>query len=187
MSVVMYPSLEELPFISMAAGLAVARAVHKETGLNPKIKWPNDVLLGGRKVCGLLVENALEGVSVRYAIVGIGLNVTLDTDKFPEIASLATSLNRETGQEIDISSLLRNILHELDVIYLELKEGRSPVAEWTAFLETLGRWVEVKWGEEVITGYVEGVDGLGHLLVRQDDSSLVKLSAGEVTFQVDQQ
>lgn len=184
MSVVIYPSMAELPFVSMIAGLAVARAIQKETGLNTKIKWPNDVLLGGRKVCGLLVENALEGGVVRYAIVGIGINVTLDPEKFPEIASIATSLNKETGHEVDRSSLLRQTMHELDSIYLELKDGRSPVAEWSTYLETLGRQVEVKWGDEIVRGYAEEVDDLGHLLVRQNDGSLVKLSAGEVTFQI---
>ncbi len=187
LSVVLYPSMAEMPFLSMMAGLAVARTVQRETGLQPSIKWPNDVLLGGRKVCGLLVEDALEGDVVRYALVGIGLNVALAPEKYPEIAEIATSLNREKGTEVDVSSVLRTLLHELDAIYVEMKEGRTPVLEWRGFLETLGRRVEVMWGDEVVTGYAEGVDEMGHLLLRRDDGSLAELSAGEVTFQMNRE
>ena len=92
LSVVLRPSLEALPYVSVLAALAVVRAVEKETNLDPVIKWPNDVLVRGRKLCGLLVENSLQGRKVRHAIVGIGLNVDLDPRENPEIADTATSL-----------------------------------------------------------------------------------------------
>ena len=99
LSVVLRPELEALPYVSVLAALAVARAVEKETNLDPVIKWPNDVLVRGRKLCGLLVENSLQGRKVRHSIVGIGLNVDLDPRETPEIADTATSLRIETGQD----------------------------------------------------------------------------------------
>lgn len=183
LSVVFYPRLQALSYISIISALAVVRTIERETDLNPVIKWPNDVMVKGKKVCGLLVENALEGDSVSHAIVGIGLNVALDPGPIPEIAAIATSLDMETGRKVNVGRLLRRLLHELDGLYVALGEGQSPVEEWRGYLETLGRRVEVRWGEDVVTGHAEGVDEMGHLLLRRDDGTLVTLPAGEVTFQ----
>ncbi len=182
LSVVLRPELEALPYVSVLAALAVARAVEKETNLDPVIKWPNDVLVRGRKLCGLLVENSLQGRKVRHSIVGIGLNVDLDPRETPEIADTATSLRIETGQATDVSALLLRLLHELDDIYVALRSGQSPIPEWSRYLETLGKRVQVQWGAELVTGTAEGVDDHGHLLLRRDNGVLLTLSAGEVTL-----
>ena len=182
LSLVLYPALEALPFVSIIAGLAVAKTIEKETDLDPAIKWPNDVLVRGKKLCGLLVENTLEGDVVSRSVVGIGINVTLDTGLIPEIADTATSLLLETGQETDTSRLLLTLLHELDDLYVALGKGQSPVEEWSRYLDTLGKRVQVQWGSETITGKAEGVDSMGHLLLRRDDGSLDVLPSGEVTL-----
>ena len=126
LSVVLRPTLEALPFVSVLSGLAVARAIEMETTLDPVIKWPNDVLVRGRKICGLLVENSLQGRNVRHSIVGIGLNVELDPGDSPEIAQTATSLRLETGRATDLSALLLRLLHELDELYVALRNGQLP-------------------------------------------------------------
>ena len=182
LSVVLYPALEALSYISIIAGLAVARTIEKETNLDPTIKWPNDVMVGGKKLCGLLVENTLEGNIVSHSVVGIGINVTLDPGQIPEIADIATSLLLETGREPDTSKLLLRLLHELDELYVDLGKGQSPVEEWSRYLDTLGKRVQVQWGAETIAGLAEGVDHMGHLLLRQDDGSMDVLPAGEVTL-----
>ena len=182
LSVVFYPSHEGLPYLSIISSLAVARAIESETGLRPSIKWPNDVLIRGKKVCGLLVENALEGQAVRYAIVGIGLNISLDPSSLTGIADVATSLNVETGREVDAAQVLRRLLHELDELYVALGEGHSSLEEWRQYLETLGKRVEVRWKDEVVVGYAQGVDAMGHLVLRGDDGTLLTLPAGEVTL-----
>ena len=181
-SVVLRPSLESLPFISILAGLAVVRTIEQETNLDPVIKWPNDVLVGGRKICGLLVENSLQGNQVRHAIVGIGLNVNLDPSSDPEIAETATSLRIETGRDIEMSSLLLRLLHELDELYVDLRNGQSPVPKWSRYLDTLGQRIQIQWGSELVTGIAEGVDDHGHLLLRRDNGALLTLNAGEVTL-----
>lgn len=186
LSVVLRPSLEALPFVSVLAALAVTRTIETETTLDPVIKWPNDVLVRGRKICGLLVENSLQGRNVRHAIVGIGLNVELDPDETPEIAQTATSLRLETGRPTDLSALLLRLLHELDELYVALRNGRSPVPKWSSYLETIGKRVQVQWGEDVVTGTAEDVDDMGHLLLRRDNGALLTLNAGEVTLNTPQ-
>jgi BirA family biotin operon repressor/biotin-[acetyl-CoA-carboxylase] ligase len=181
-SIVFYPSLATLPFLSIVASLATARAIEEETALRPSIKWPNDILLRGKKVCGLLVENAIEGQKVSHAVVGVGLNVALDTSSYPEIRDIATSLNAETGKEVSHSSVLRRLLYVMDRMYISIREGWSPVGEWKGYLETLGQRVEVRWRQEAVTGVAEDVDDMGHLMVRRDDGTLARLTAGEVTF-----
>ncbi len=182
LSVVLRPTLEALPFVSVLAALAVIRTIETETTLDPAIKWPNDVLIRGRKICGLLVENSLQGRNVRHSIVGIGLNVELDPGDSPDIAQTATSLRLETGRSTDVSALLLRLLHELDELYVALRNGQSPVPKWSSYLETIGKRVQVQWGEDVVTGTAEGVDDMGHLLLRRDNGALLTLNAGEVTL-----
>ena len=182
LSVVLRPTLKTLPFVSILAALAVAKTIEKETTLDPVIKWPNDVLVRGRKICGLLVENSLLGSQVRHSVVGIGLNVNLDPRETPDIAKIATSLRLETGREMDMSALLLRLLHELDDLYVALRNGQSPVPQWRRYLETIGKRVQVQWGRSLVTGRAEGVDHLGHLLLRRDNGALLTLNAGEVTL-----
>ena len=126
-----------MPLLSPLAGVAVARAVRQVASLYPTIKWPNDVMIDGRKVAGILAESALSGSQIRHAVVGIGVNVALDVSADPEIAATATSLNHASGSEIDRAELLRRILQHMDALYLDLRRGRSPIAEWRRWLDTL--------------------------------------------------
>ena len=199
LSIVLRPSPQALQYLSIISGVAVVRAIRKTTGLRPTIKWPNDVKIDGKKVCGILVESALQDNRVQYAIVGIGINVAFDPSSVSELAGIATSLNLETGTEVDREVLLRHLLQELDGLYLPLQQAQAGYRpadlgqsfggdsldrakrEWRAVLETLSRRVEVRWHEEVYTGYAEDVDEVGNLLLRLEDGTLVALPAGEVT------
>ena len=126
MSVALRPSEWGLQYVSIMAGLAVARAVRKSTGLQPTLKWPNDIRLGGKKVCGVLVESSAARGVVDWAVVGIGLNVALKTSDFPEIADIATSVNESLDAEADRAELLGNLLNELDRLYLPLRRETEP-------------------------------------------------------------
>ncbi len=181
-SVLFRPSLEALPFISIIGGVAAARAVRKVTGLDPKIKWPNDLLIEGRKVAGILAESAIAGDTVWYAVLGVGMNVSLDTDQTEEISAFATSVNAAAGEEVPREDLLRQFLMDLDALYLALGQGNSPIEEWQGMLSTTGQRLDATWGEESYTGVAEGTDALGNLLLRQDDGSLLTLTAGDVTL-----
>ena len=199
LSVVLQPSLQGLPYISVISGVAVARAMRKSLGLTPTIKWPNDVRIRGKKLCGILVESSIQDSAVQYAIVGIGINVSLDPSVTPGLGEIATSLNIEAGRPVDREEILRHILQELDKLYLPLRRslkqdqrvdsGSLPdqqatqevLAEWRGLLETLGQRVEVRWGDEVYTGLAEDVDAMGNLLLRTSEGTLLTLPAGEVT------
>ena len=181
-SVLFRPTLEALPFISIIGGVAAARAVRKVTGLEPQIKWPNDLLIQGRKVAGILAESAIAGDSVWYAVLGVGMNVSLNTDQTEEIASFATSVNAAAGKVVPREDLLRQFLMDLDALYLALGQDQSPIEEWQGLLSTTGQRLEATWGNESFIGVAEGTDPMGNLLLRQDDGSLVTLTAGDVTL-----
>lgn len=181
-SVLFRPKLEALPFISIIGGVAAARAVRKITGLDPKVKWPNDLLIDGRKAAGILAESAIIGDTVWYAVLGMGMNVSLDTGQIEEIFPFATSVNAAAGREVPREDLLRQFLMDLDALYLALRQGNSPIAEWQDLLETTGQRVNATWGNETYTGVAEGTDELGNLLLRQDDGTLLTLTAGDITL-----
>ena len=201
LSIVLRPSPRGLGCLSMLSGVAVVRAIRKTTALKSTIKWPNDIRMRSKKVCGILVESVLEGDLVQHAIVGIGINVAFDPSAVDGLANIATSLNLETGTEIDRATLLKNLLQEMDRLYLPFRTGRkasrsdaSPqrveeaglervLEEWRGLLETLGRRVEIRWQDEVYAGYAEDVDDTGNLKLRLEDGTLVTIPAGEVTSQ----
>src|SRR4030042_1586531 len=95
MSVILKPPLENLPQLVMIASLAVVRAIKNVAGLDTRIKWPNDILINGKKVCGILIENEAKGGRGNFAIIGIGINVNFDPLAFPEITEIGTSLSYE--------------------------------------------------------------------------------------------
>ena len=179
LSVVLYPSIQTLPYLNSLCGVAVVRAIANISGLKPRIKWPNDVLLNEKKVAGLLVESAIAGDVVHHSIIGIGINVALDADEIDEIAGGAISLNHASAGDIPRDELLREILQQLDALYIQLNHGNSPVEEWEELLDTLGQRVRVTWQGEEYVGFADGVDTQGSLLLRQDNGQVCTLAAGD--------
>jgi BirA family biotin operon repressor/biotin-[acetyl-CoA-carboxylase] ligase len=180
-SLILKPALHNLPQLVMIASLAVARAIKKVAGLETRIKWPNDVLIKGKKVCGVLIENEVKGDKVNFAIIGIGINVNFDPLAFPEISNIATSLSHELGAEVSKVELASALLSELEQLYLEAQAGAPVHREWQENMETLGRWIQVKTGETVEKGKAETVTRDGSLVLRRADGSLAEIVAGDVT------
>ncbi len=185
-SVLFRPEPEALPLLSPLAGVAVVRSIRQVAGLYPSIKWPNDVMIDGRKVAGILAESALSGPQVQHAIVGIGVNVALDVSSDPEIAATATSLNHAAKADIDRAELLRRILQHMDALYLDIRRGRSPIPEWRRWLDTLGQRVTVTHHGSSDTGLAEDIDDHGNLLLRTDAGELLTLTAGDITLRAAQ-
>ncbi|MSQ12056.1 MAG: biotin--[acetyl-CoA-carboxylase] ligase [Dehalococcoidia bacterium] len=182
-SVIFRPRLTQLPLLNMAATLAIAHAASTLAGLHPAVKWPNDVRVDGKKLCGILLEDVIEAGELKHAVVGIGLNVNMDASRYPEIASIATSLAMATGRRFSRLTVLRAVLQELDRLYVGMQRGMSPFADWRASLETLGKRVQVRWQETMEEGVATDVDAEGNLFLTRDDGTFVKLVAGEVTLQ----
>ena len=184
MTVLLRPEKAQLPFMNMAAALAVYETVRGVTGIRPAVKWPNDVRIGGRKLSGILVETEFDGPRLDHALVGIGVNVNLDVSQHPEIAETATSLRSAAGREFDRSDVLHSVLSNLDRWYSRVRAGRPLTDDWAATLETLGRQVELRWRDQALEGLAESVDDDGNLTLLRADGARVTVLAGEVTSQV---
>lgn len=162
-SVLLRPRLrpQEITALTVASGTALRRALAQHTEARLEIKWPNDVLLNGRKVAGILTELSAELDCVKHVILGIGVDVNQNPSEFPpELRKRATSLKAETGGPIARAQLAVTILRELDQDYDRLSAGRfAQVAdEWEAHCTTIGREVTICTGDRKIRGRAESLD-----------------------------
>lgn len=171
--------------LTVASATALRRAIHNYCGLNAEIKWPNDLLLGGRKVAGILTELYAELDQVKFVILGMGVDVNLEAAEFPiELRPVATSLKLELGRTVARAELAVAILRELDSDYARLSSGRfAQVAdEWEKHCSTLGHIVRIQLGDRKIQGRAEALDDDGALLVRTDYGRLERVIGGDVTL-----
>lgn len=182
LSILLRPEPSHLRAIAMAAPLAVCYAVEATTPLRAAIKWPNDVLVNGRKLAGLLIETEFSGEAVAFSIVGIGVNVNMETSRIAEIRETATSLREELGHPVSREAVLIALLDHFDRLYTALREGRSSYEAWKARLITLGQEVRVRIGDRVEEGLAEDVQDDGALVLRRADGSRLTIEAGEVTL-----
>jgi len=171
--------------LTMLCALAAADAVRQVTGLEPQLKWPNDLVVDGKKLAGVLTELGFEegaGDSTRlaWAVVGVGLNVNVDFAGWPELSGAATSLMVLTGRPVARLPILHAYLENVEARYEALRAGHSPHAEWQARLVTLGQAVVVSGPGSVYRGVAEGVDEAGALLVRRAGGERVRILAGDV-------
>ncbi len=182
LSVVLYPDISQLPYLIMLASLAVARGIEAATGLETQLKWPNDVLIRGKKVCGILIENELKGDRVAWAVIGIGINVNIRMREFTQIADTATSLYDELGRELSRVEIVQRLFVELERLYLSLGDGEDIYREWRDRLITLGGRVQVSSDREVLEGIAEDVSRDGSLVLSLADGSIRHIVAGDVTL-----
>ncbi|MFA7468583.1 MAG: biotin--[acetyl-CoA-carboxylase] ligase [Desulfotomaculaceae bacterium] len=175
----------QTPQVTMVAAVAVAETIREHTGVEADIKWPNDILVHGKKLCGILVELNAEMDRVNFMVVGMGLNVNVPRSEFPpEISNIATSLQAESGRHIPRVPLLRALLKSFEDWYrLWLDEGFAPIlSKWRELCVTLDCPVTVHTIRESYTGHAIDVDQTGALLVKTEDGSIERLLAGEVTL-----
>ena len=185
-SVLLRPKMapSEVACITPLAGLAVCKALRKFTGLDCRIKWPNDVIVGNKKLVGILTEMSAEFDAVEYIVTGIGVNV--DQEDFPEeIAGKATSLYLETGRHFNKNALLACLLNQLEEEFLASNLELSPTAleEYAKLCATLGKNVGFSRGGSPVHGVAVGVDENGELEVMLPDGSICMVNSGEVTAQ----
>jgi len=164
--------------------VAAASAVRAATGVPAGIKWPNDILVNGRKVCGLLTELSAEPDRVRHIVLGIGINVNMDRLALPsEFRERTTTLSAETGGTVDRIALLRELLRQLDRWYRTLQEDAAAVREaWTGLNVTLGAWVAVSGIGGTVEGTARAIDAEGRLVLVLDSGGTVQVAAGDVTI-----
>ena len=172
--------------LTVAAATALRRAIVEQTGLAPEIKWPNDILIKGRKVAGVLTELSAELDHIKHIILGIGVDVNLAASEFPpELRKVATSLKAEAGRHIHRANLATAILRELDRDYERICNHRfAQVAdEWGRHCSTLGRRVTIQIGDRNLQGQAEALDDDGALLLRTQHGRLERVIGGDVSLQ----
>ena len=182
-TLVMRPPLARLRSLAIVAPLATALAVEDIAGgLAPAIKWPNDVILHGRKLSGMMTETELAGQEVRFSLVGIGVNVNFDIEEASEIAGIATSVKRELGHEVSREELLAALLNRFEELYEQWPVGSGVFQAWRSRLETLGREVSISFRGQVYEGTARDVDQDGNLILSLADGSTMTFEAGEVSL-----
>jgi BirA family biotin operon repressor/biotin-[acetyl-CoA-carboxylase] ligase len=164
----------------MAASLGVMEGIRRVCALPASLKWPNDILISGKKAGGILCELGLDGQTLKYVIVGIGLNVNFDPPVVEGIPPDAASIQSLLGRPQPRAALLRAILEQIEPRYGNLLRGESLSGEWARALSTLGQSVRVIIPDEEITGTAETVDESGALVLRLDDGSTREFLAGDV-------
>lgn len=187
LSVILRPQLrpEEATLLTLLAGVACCEAVRGVTGLPVGIKWPNDLMLRGRKMGGILTELKTGSGSIQVAVIGIGINVNAREKDFPpELCDIATSVLIETGMEHDLERLAAEILNRIDAWYSTLLlDGRQPLINaWRGLSVTLGQRVRVVTGNESLVGTAEEIDELGRLILRLESGGTRAVHAGDLAL-----
>jgi BirA family biotin operon repressor/biotin-[acetyl-CoA-carboxylase] ligase len=187
LSVILRPQIppHQASLITLMAAVATARAIERYSGLIPLIKWPNDILLSGRKVAGLLNEIHSEMDRIHFVILGIGVNLNMNEKMFSKgLRDVATSLRREMGQTISRKTFLQSLLEELEKWYtIFLKEGGAPVLKaWRDRARIKGKRVKVTSFGETLSGVAVEVDSDGALILETKDRKRKRIVAGDVVY-----
>jgi biotin-[acetyl-CoA-carboxylase] ligase BirA-like protein len=187
-SIVLRPDQKasEAAKLVFVASLAVAEVLHEKYGLRTETKWPNDVVVNGKKICGLLAEMNTEGENVNYVILGVGVNADFHTDDvFPEsVKTTATSIENELGKKIRLESLLEALLETMERIYDRyVEDGFAPLLErWKTYAEFLVHKIIVTDKNEMLNGLALDVDVDGALILKLEDGRTRRVLVGDIVF-----
>lgn len=187
MSIILRPEIEpkDVTLLTIMSAVACVTALRGVTGLKVTIKWPNDLIVSGKKMGGILTEVKSDPDRIIFAVIGVGINVNMDVDMFPDdIRQIATSVKNETGEMHSRTAIIVEILNELEHWYKILKRtgGKPLLSEWQQLTSTLGRDVRITVGKETFTGIAESIDDEGMLILRLPSGMLKKISAGDLTI-----
>jgi BirA family biotin operon repressor/biotin-[acetyl-CoA-carboxylase] ligase len=189
-SIILRPSisLETAPQMTLLAGVAAANGLARASGLDTRIKWPNDIFLHGKKVAGILSEMEPEGSRVRFVILGIGVNINWQQkDIPPDLWPIATSLRVEGKKEISRALIAAEIFEEMEQEYtLFLKEGFSARLrdEWNRLSWVNHKWVTITLPDKQIYGQALGLDRDGALLLLDEEGRTQRFVVGDVSLRV---
>jgi BirA family transcriptional regulator, biotin operon repressor / biotin---[acetyl-CoA-carboxylase] ligase len=186
-SIILRPKITpaRAPQISILAGVAVAEELESYCPDRIKLKWPNDVLIDGKKVCGILSQMKTIVSEVDFIVLGIGINVNINYNEFPkEICNMATSLAIETGREISSQELIIRLYENLAKWYKQLlRDGFGRIKEkWLSMSPMIGQTVQIMFQEEAVSGKAIGIDEDGSLILLAAGNKEFKVSAGDATI-----
>lgn len=187
-SIILRPRItpSEIPKITLLSAVAAAKAIREAAGLQAMIKWPNDIMINHKKVCGILTEMKAEQDSVDFIVIGIGINVNTPLRHLPKGASSLAEELPHYGKDDKISrvELTRKLIEKIEEDYFLLKkEGFRPIMdEWKRLTDMLGSRVKVSLQNRVFEGLAHNIDPDGALVVRKDAGTLERISSGDVTM-----
>ncbi|WJI10215.1 biotin--[acetyl-CoA-carboxylase] ligase [Methanobacterium sp. CWC-01] len=184
MTIILRPdiALVKAPLLTLVTGVAVAETLQSRCGLDVGIKWPNDILIGEKKVCGILTEVSENKGALDYVVLGIGIDLNVDVEDFPrDLKEGATSLKNELDQEIYGVEVVQRFLENFEAIYEEFEKGQFPaiLAQWRRLSKTIGRQVEVHKKGHMVVGEAVGINRDGALILEEEDGTLIKVISGE--------
>jgi len=187
MSIAFNPGLDtrDATMLTLLTAVACAHAVKNISGLPVSIKWPNDLILSGKKLGGILTEIRADIDKVNLAVIGIGINVNMGREDFTdEIRSIATSIKEESGKDCSRNELVIEVLRQIEHFYsMLINLGKYPLLnEWKILSSTLGKSVKVVMGDETLIGLAEDIDDNGMLILKLESGLRRQISAGDVTL-----
>jgi BirA family biotin operon repressor/biotin-[acetyl-CoA-carboxylase] ligase len=177
-----HPSV--VPLLTYMGVVAAVEALGKNLALEPEIKWPNDLLVKGRKLAGFLNEAKSEMDQIDFVVLGFGINLNMEREDFPaEIRELATSVKLEIGRRVSRVAFTCCLLESIDVWYdIFLTRGASPILErWESIAHIRGKFLEVRSCDRVHQGEAQGLDRDGALILRKETGDFIRVVAGDVT------
>ncbi|MBW8349065.1 biotin--[acetyl-CoA-carboxylase] ligase [Bacillus sp. IITD106] len=187
MSMIVRPKLppEKAPQFTLITAIACARAIEEVTGLEPHIKWPNDILYKGKKLTGILTELQGEADKVNFLIIGIGMNVNQSTDDFPEeVKERATSLEIESGNKVSKTKVVQSILKYFEKYYeLYMEKGFAPLKIlWESYAAGIGQPIIARTLNGEISGIALGITDEGILKVKDQDGNIHHIYSADIEF-----
>ena len=185
MSIILRPQVPpaRIGLITLATGVAIAKTI-RSYGLDARIKWPNDVLIHGDKISGVLTEINATFNEIDWVVVGIGIDSNMKLEDFPEDVRVGTTtLTEELPTEIDENELIAIFLNEFEKVYKLYKDGEieSILKDWRELSDTIGKYVNItQTGGKITQGYVVGINNEGSLILERQDGTLEKIISGEL-------
>jgi len=185
LSVILRPEIDcaQATILTLLAGIAVAHAIRERSQVTAHLKWSNDVLIGEKKVAGILAELATDGQAIKHLILGIGLNVNLEAAMLPpELSKTATSLKIESGRTVSRLEMLEALVNQLERWYtVFLDQGPTPILkECSQLSHTVGRRIQVVCHDKVLEGEAVGLAPNGGLILREPDGTSRTILTGDV-------
>jgi BirA family biotin operon repressor/biotin-[acetyl-CoA-carboxylase] ligase len=188
LSIIFYPLVapSKVFYITLFVSLAVCKSLNALFKIKAGIKWPNDVYVNNRKICGVLTDVSTDQKRIKWVVVGVGLNVNVDPSLDPELRSLATSIKRETGKAQKRLPILKRILEEMDRLYKLFLSGETKQIrdEWLSYSIILGKKVNIFSDGLQETGIAETIDEEGALILLTPDGKRKKIVAGDVSLRI---
>jgi biotin-[acetyl-CoA-carboxylase] ligase BirA-like protein len=184
-SVILRPRIEPKHALKLTllGSVVVVKTLNELYGIRAEIKWPNDVLINGRKVCGILTETSIKGKDLNFAVLGFGVNANFDLEAFRQhLRDSAATLKAQLGKEISREILLCKLLENVEICYDLFKSGEfeAILDDWRKLSGFLGSYVRILDGQRAIEGTALDLDSDGALIVRLKDGNTHKVISGDV-------